>query len=347
MSQSDKISSTGGFPWKEILILLGVLITAYFGYLGIRSQIEIPIHATQTAEARLTTLSNLPSITPSATPSSQDLALTAIAIENQLTKEVGATATQQYLDVLQTVQANATATNLYQQVAAEQTQNVEATVQAIISTQQEATTIANNKKIEQLQNFVNQVPTLSATYLATFDESQDGWRLKKNKKDTVSIGDGILKVNLSTDTDSPLVLLCDSCGQFNKFAYQIDIKTPQDIPRIVSGVVFGSNDSNPRESEYYALSIYSSGDVILERFSPFGRDIVKVWEHRKDLLTADGNFHTLQIVGFDKYAAVYIDSKPIGEIFSLNYSAQGYIGLIVQSKDVDILYDNLKVVLSP
>ena len=66
MSQSDKTSSTGGFPWKEFLVLLGVLITAYFGYLGIRSQIEIPIHATQTAEARLTEIANFSNMTQSA-----------------------------------------------------------------------------------------------------------------------------------------------------------------------------------------------------------------------------------------------------------------------------------------
>lgn len=66
MRQSDKASSTGGFPWKELIVLLGVLITAYFGYLGIRSQIEIPIHATQTAEARLTEFANFSNMTQSA-----------------------------------------------------------------------------------------------------------------------------------------------------------------------------------------------------------------------------------------------------------------------------------------
>jgi len=54
MSQNDKTSSTSVFPWKEFLAFLGVILAAYIGYLGIRSQIEIPIQATQTAEARLT-----------------------------------------------------------------------------------------------------------------------------------------------------------------------------------------------------------------------------------------------------------------------------------------------------
>jgi hypothetical protein len=39
-----------------ILSFAGTLIVAYFGYLGIKAQAETPIHATQTAEAKLTKL---------------------------------------------------------------------------------------------------------------------------------------------------------------------------------------------------------------------------------------------------------------------------------------------------
>ncbi len=46
------------FPWKEGLTFLGVIIAAYIGYLGVRSTIEIPIHATQTAEVKLTSASS-------------------------------------------------------------------------------------------------------------------------------------------------------------------------------------------------------------------------------------------------------------------------------------------------
>ena len=41
------------FSWKELFPFLGVIIVAYFGYLGIRTQTETPIQATQTAEAKL------------------------------------------------------------------------------------------------------------------------------------------------------------------------------------------------------------------------------------------------------------------------------------------------------
>jgi hypothetical protein len=51
MGKNEK--STSEFPWKELLSFLGVVLVAYLGYLGIRSQIQIPIQATQTAEAKL------------------------------------------------------------------------------------------------------------------------------------------------------------------------------------------------------------------------------------------------------------------------------------------------------
>lgn len=56
---------SSSFPWKELLTLLGVVITAYIGYLGIRSQTELPIQATITAEARKTTVPQIISTTPS------------------------------------------------------------------------------------------------------------------------------------------------------------------------------------------------------------------------------------------------------------------------------------------
>jgi hypothetical protein len=56
---------SSSFPWKELLTLLGVVITAYIGYLGIRSQTELPIQATQTAQARKITDPQIISTTPS------------------------------------------------------------------------------------------------------------------------------------------------------------------------------------------------------------------------------------------------------------------------------------------
>jgi hypothetical protein len=51
----DKIN----FPWKEVLGFLTAIFTAYIGYLGLRAQAEIPIQATQTAEAKLPNISTV------------------------------------------------------------------------------------------------------------------------------------------------------------------------------------------------------------------------------------------------------------------------------------------------
>ncbi len=53
MSDSGKPSPSASIPWKEIFGALATIAVAYFGYLGIRSQIDIPIHATETAEAKV------------------------------------------------------------------------------------------------------------------------------------------------------------------------------------------------------------------------------------------------------------------------------------------------------
>lgn len=354
MSQSDKTSSTGGFPWKEILVFLGVLITAYFGYLGIRSQIEIPIHATQTAEARLTEIANISTISP------LDIEKTAIASETQRaaqrgtviaqwTQEAGATATQQYLYVLQTVQADATATALYAQAATDQVYNSEATAQSIISTQQAATAIVNNQNAEQILSFADKLSDLPVSFSDTFEDNKNGWSPKSGNGYSVSMKGDVLKVNFSDPDLLPFIWTCDNCGRFDNFSYQIDIKTPKDATRIVAGVLFGSPtriDQQPFQ-ESYALSIYSSGAVLLERISLINRDTVELWDHRQDLVTPDGEFHTLQVIAINGYAAVYVDGILVGDVIKLDYPNAGYIGIVSQSTNVDVIYDNLKVVSLP
>ena len=64
----------GGTIIASVIGLIGVGITAYFGYLGVQTQIKAPIEATQTAEAKLATIThtaatptNLPLPTPTDT----------------------------------------------------------------------------------------------------------------------------------------------------------------------------------------------------------------------------------------------------------------------------------------
>lgn len=53
---SESKDSSGIKIMLSVIGFLGVLVTAYFGYLGITSQLRIPISATQTAEAKQATL---------------------------------------------------------------------------------------------------------------------------------------------------------------------------------------------------------------------------------------------------------------------------------------------------
>lgn len=308
--------------------------------------------------------SSTPTNTPSPVIPEAYLELTAIAQETQkaeqrasavaqFTLDAGATATQRYIEVLQTVQAELEVTRIYQQaqqqVATEQAQYAEATAQSIISSQQTATAITYNQTIGQLLGFAEQVTNLPVSFYDSFDDDKNGWSPKNYDDYSISLKGDVLTTKLKNPSASPLIWTCKNCNSFSNFSYQIDMKTPKGLPRVISGIIFGSPTSLDQQplQEYYMLSIYSSGDIILERVSPSGRDIVEVWEHRQDLLTPDGQFHTLQVVTIDSFAAVYLDGISVGDVFSLEHSAQGYIGVVVESSDVDVVFDNLKVVLMP
>jgi hypothetical protein len=81
MSQNEK-PSANAFPWKEILGLLGMVLVAYIGYITSLSQIKIPIHATQTAEAKLAFTAIPPSTSILSTPASTLLPIITITVTN-------------------------------------------------------------------------------------------------------------------------------------------------------------------------------------------------------------------------------------------------------------------------
>ena len=133
------------------------------------------------------------------------------------------------------------------------------------------------------------------------------------------------------------------------FVQAVNYQGTKDTPRVIAGILFGSPtriDQQPFQ-ESYALSIYSSGAVLLQRISLTKIDTIQLWDHRPDLITPDGEFHTLQVIAIDGYAAVYVDGILVGDVIKLNYSSAGYIGVVSQSTNVDVIYDNLKVVLLP
>lgn len=84
MNGKESRSPEKSFPWKEILTLLGVALTAYFGYLGIRASIEIPIRATQTAEQKATAISQNSTI-----PASTNSLIESSPTLSQLSTPVG------------------------------------------------------------------------------------------------------------------------------------------------------------------------------------------------------------------------------------------------------------------
>lgn len=58
MKNSNKKLQPNIMIYQIILGFAGTILVAYFGYLGIRTQVETPIRATQTAEAKLTELAS-------------------------------------------------------------------------------------------------------------------------------------------------------------------------------------------------------------------------------------------------------------------------------------------------
>ena len=344
---------------KIFILLLGLFIVSC-------GPLPTPNLATETA-----TITPSATVIPTSTVPDPFLELTAIASETksaenrataiaQITQMAGATSTQQYISILDSVmktgQANLELTKIndkaQQTLIAEQTQqalNAEATAQFIVSNQQTATAVANNQSVEQVLSFANNLPNLPVSFFDTFEHNENGWSPKSSDEYSVSMKGDVLTVNVSDPSRLPFLWTCDNCNSFSNFSYQIDIKTPEGASRIVAGILFGSPtkfDTEPYQ-ESYALSIYSSGAVLLERISRIRRDIVQVWDHRPDLITPDGKFHTLQVIAIDKYAAIYVDGKLVGDVVKLDYSSTGYIGIESQSTDVDIEYDNLKIVTLP
>jgi hypothetical protein len=68
MEQNEKPSQVSLSVWQMLFTFAGTVIVAYLGYLGVRTQIETPIHATQTAEARPTPIPPTATVTPRITP---------------------------------------------------------------------------------------------------------------------------------------------------------------------------------------------------------------------------------------------------------------------------------------
>ena len=85
MAKKKKLTPTT-LPWKEILSFLGIIVGAYLTFKGIQYQIDAPIRATQTAEARFIqsaltgTLTPSPIVSPTGIPTREPTDATATPI---------------------------------------------------------------------------------------------------------------------------------------------------------------------------------------------------------------------------------------------------------------------------
>jgi hypothetical protein len=356
---SDKPTSTDNSVKIALFSLLGVILVAFLNGVFGNGAFISSIFPTTTPNATVA-----PTLTATPTIPGPYIVVTDIALETQtaeqrstaialLTQSVGATATQQYMAVLQTVQANMEATRIYeqaqQQVATEQARNAEATAQVIIAIQQTTTAFADKQNKEQIFSLNEKLSDFPIMLSDMFEDDSNGWSPKTGLGYDISIQNGVLQVNVSESKRLPFLWTCDACDKFDNFSYQIDIQTPKGEKGVVAGIIFGSPtrfDKQPFK-EAYALSLYSTGAIFLQRISATGMDTVQLWDKRQDLLTPDGKFHTLQVIVSNKYAIVYVDGKVVGDVISLEHSPSGYIGLIIQTTDVNILYDNMKIVKLP
>lgn len=103
MGETRKSEAGKSVPWAAILTFLGVVIPAYFTYATVRSQVLIPLQATQTAEAatqaRATAPVDVPASATAALPPLSAITVTVMHegcsdvdyyVDNQLLARVGA-----------------------------------------------------------------------------------------------------------------------------------------------------------------------------------------------------------------------------------------------------------------
>ncbi|MBI9050269.1 MAG: hypothetical protein JEZ00_12675 [Anaerolineaceae bacterium] len=182
-----------------------------------------------------------------------------------------------------------------------------------------------------------------------FDDDQYGWTPYADTGFAVSIDNSAMQMFFSEPSYAPFLWTCDACGTFEHYAYQVDIKTAVDSGTIIAGLVFGSPsriDQLPFQ-QAYALSIYSTGEMILQHISAGGIQTVQQWDKYHSQFKTDGNYHTLQVLADENKVAIFMDGKSLGDEIELAQSTSGYVGLVVQSTNQLVYYDNLQVIALP
>jgi len=201
----------------------------------------------------------------------------------------------------------------------------------------------------QITDLLAQLQNLPIQLNDSFEDDANGWTPFAGYGYAVAMQNGALQLFFSEPSFSPFLWTCDACGQFERYAYQVDVKIPQTGQVAVAGLVFGSPtpiDEYPFK-EAYALGLYNNGSVILQRISAAGMETVQLWDKNTTLLKPDGQAHTLQVIADGQQAWVVIDGKPLGEKLDLTHTTAGYIGLVAYSTNTTVYFDNLKVIPLP
>lgn len=284
------------------------------------TQVQEAVKASQTAQVM--PLQPIPTSTPF------QPVLTVIATP---TPNIGATATQR----VQTAEAEAQA-------------QAEALAQSAANAQQQVAARASNF----LAGIANQSPILTDN----FDTDALGWTPQETSLYKVALTGGVLQIIVNQEITwdyknlLPFSWMCDLCGPYQDYAYQIDLRTPQGVEGVLAGMIFGAPENlavNPN-APYYTYYAHSSGAFYLRRISRLNDIFLGLWDRRSDLISPDGNFHTLQVIALGQYVTLAIDGVIITEAQLLDQPTDGYIGIVVSTAGgTPIEFDNLRVYQVP
>ena len=235
-------------------------------------------------------------------------------------------------------------------IATQQFQFAQATVKAQL-TQKAFDSLPEQEKANQrIQAFLSSISSQTPIQEDSFNDDRLGWTPKGSSGYTVGLENDYLRITVDNSKLLPFPWMCDACGPYQDFAVQVDIRTPKYVGAVLAGIFFGAPESliSNGKAPFYSFSVYSSGAFFLRRISPEGDDPIDLWDKRTDLITPDGEFHTLQVIAVGNYVTLTFDHNTIVEARQLDQSTNGYIGVVVQTAGGNTIdFDNLVIYAVP
>lgn len=260
---------------------------------------------------------------------------TSTALANAAQTEIASrkTATQE-------VSAHTTET----QIAINRATAIQSTAEAEVTKQAFNEGITQTAQVATAQAYSTRVPGFAPRLIDEFDDNRNGWAPTKGNGYLVSIEGGKLNISIEKFSLLPFPWTCDSCGSFSTpYSAEVSIRTPSNSYSVVAGLIFGAQsrlDVNEFPSSY-VFSMNNSGAFYLDKISSLGVETLRVW-NRDDLISPDGQFHTLRVVCSDRTISLYVDGKELETGIEVDSSLNGYIGFLVQThNNILVEYDNL------